>query len=116
MTTPTQDMEIHSYREGYDFPWVTDLEARDRHRIWIRYSDGVEGVVDLSHCVNKPLFADWQTEGIFESVRIGDFGEIWWTDKASLCADSIYLELTGKSFDEVSTGLVPGPSPLVPRP
>ena len=88
------DLRVPSYQEGSRFPWVIDLEARDKYRLWLRYSDGTEGVVDLSDMAHTELFADWQKPGIFEQVKFGENGEIFWTDDASLCADSLYLELT----------------------
>lgn len=94
--------EMPSYQEGYDFPWVTAVKPLANYRIHIRYSDGVEGEIDLSDCVGTELFADWQEPGMFEKVQIGDYGEVWWSDMASLCPDSLYLELTGKKFEEVS--------------
>ena len=88
------DTEVPSYQEGSKFPWVIGLEARDKYKLWLRYSDGTEGVVDLSDMAHTELFADWQKPGTFEQVVIGEYGEIFWTDDASLCADSLYLELT----------------------
>ena len=103
VSTTVRTLEIPSYQEGYDFPWITDLKALEGYQIWLQYSDGIEGVVDVSEWADKPLFAEWQEPGLFEQVRIGNAGEIWWTDRASFCPDSFYLKLTGKSFDEVTT-------------
>ena len=90
------DLRVPSYQEGSRFPWVIDLEARDKYRLWLRYSDGTEGVVDLSDMAHTELFADWQKPGTFEQVVIGEYGEIFWTDDASLCADSLFLGLTNQ--------------------
>jgi hypothetical protein len=90
------DLIVPSYQEESRFPWVIELEAREKYRLWLRYSDGTEGVVDLSDMAHTELFADWQKPGIFEQVVIGEYGEIVWTDDASLCADSLYLDLTNQ--------------------
>ena len=90
------DLRVPSYQEGSKFPWVIGLEARDKYKLWLRYSDGTEGVVDLSDMAHTELFADWQKPGTFEQVVIGEYGEIFWTDDASLCADSLYLDLTNQ--------------------
>ena len=103
MTTTMQHLEMPSYQEGYDFPWIVSIEPLTDYRIQLQYSDGVEGEVDLSHCAKTELFAEWQEPGVFEQVRIGEHGEVWWSDMASLCPDSLYLKLTGKSFSEVSS-------------
>lgn len=94
------DLRVPSYQEESRFPWVIELEAREKYRLWLRYSDGTEGVVDLSDMAHTELFADWQKPGAFEQVEIGEYGEVHWTEDASLCADSLYLDLTDQSFEE----------------
>ena len=94
------DLRVPSYQEGSRFPWVIELEAREKYRLWLRYSDGTEGVVDLSDMAHTELFADWQKPGIFEQVEIGEYGEVFWTEDASLCADSLYLDLTKQTLEE----------------
>ncbi len=31
-------------------PFPIEVKALERYRIWIKYSDGAEGIVDLSEC------------------------------------------------------------------
>ena len=92
------DLRVPSYQEESRFPWVIELEAREKYRLWLRYSDGTEGVVDLSDMAHTELFADWQKPGIFGQVNLGKYGEVIWTEDAALCADSLYLELTYRSI------------------
>ncbi len=94
------DLRVPSYQEESRFPWVIELEARDKYKLWLRYSDGTEGEIDLSDMADTELFADWQKPGAFEQVEIGEYGEVHWTEDASLCADSLYLDLTDQSFEE----------------
>lgn len=98
-----RDLSVPSYHEGSKFPWLTALETRDRYRIWLRYSDGTEGEIDLSDMADSELFADWQKPGVFEQVEIGEYGELYWTEDASLCADSLYLDLTNQSIEEIAS-------------
>ena len=42
------------------WPNPTAVEPRDGFRIWVRYKDGVEGELDMSHLANKPIFAVWK--------------------------------------------------------
>ena len=95
--------ELPSYQVGYDFPWITEVTPLSHYRIRLQYSDGVTGEIDLSDCSKMEIFSEWQTPGAFEKVKIGEYGEVWWSDIASLCPDSLYLELTGKEFEEVSS-------------
>ena len=79
-----------------------EVEARDSHRLWLRYSDGAAGEVDLSRLAGKGVFAAWKEPGCFERVHIAPHRAIAWTDDLELCADALYLELTGKSFGTIA--------------
>ncbi len=80
----------------------TAVEARDGHRLWLRYSDGTAGEVDLSRLAGKGVFAAWSEPGFFERVRIAPHRAIAWGEDLELCADALYLELTGKAFNEIA--------------
>jgi hypothetical protein len=79
----------------------TDVSARSSYRLWLRYSDGSEGEVDLSHLAGRGVFAAWKDRKFFESVRISEFGAVAWGDDIDLCPDALYLQLTGKSVEDV---------------
>lgn len=101
MTTQEKQLEAPAYQEGYNVPWLVSIEPLANYRIQLQYSDGIKGEVDLSHCVGTELFSEWNEPGVFEQVRIGDSGEVWWSDMASLCPDSMYMKLTGKTLDQI---------------
>ena len=48
-----------------------DIEALPDCRLRITFSDGVEGVADLSDLAGKGVFAIWLESGAFERARIG---------------------------------------------
>lgn len=83
----------------------TEVEAREGRRIWLRYSDGVAGEVDLSHLSGRGVFAAWNAAGCFDAVRIASHGAIAWGDHLELCPDALYMALTGKSVEEVMPGV-----------
>jgi hypothetical protein len=80
---------------------VTAAEARAGYRLWLRFSDSVEGEVDLSHLVGKGVFSAWLTNEAFAAVRVNEFGAPEWPGDIDLCPDSLYSELTGQSMAEV---------------
>jgi hypothetical protein len=43
--------------------------------------------------------------GVFEQVSIGRSGEIKWNDAVDICPDAVYLQLTGKSPQDVFPAL-----------
>jgi hypothetical protein len=71
------------------------------YKLRVEYTDGVTGEVDLSHLVGKGVFAAWNDPTAFAAVTIGDHGELRWSDEIDLCSDAIYLEITGKSAEDI---------------
>ena len=75
------------------------------YRLWLEYSDGASGEVDLSHLAGRGVFAYWDDYAHFEQVYIGKNGEIAWSDQIELCPDSLYMRLVGKTPEELFAGL-----------
>ena len=79
----------------------TKVEARDGYRIWLEYADGAAGELDLSHLVGSGVFKAWEDKAFFRQVRITDYRAIAWSDEIELCPDALYMDLTGRAWDEV---------------
>ena len=79
----------------------TDVKALESYRIWIKFEDGVEGELDLSRHAGRGVFKAWEDREFFEAVRLSPYQAIVWGDDLELCANALYMELTGKSVDEV---------------
>lgn len=80
---------------------ISSVKALSGYKIWIQYSDGVEGEVDLSHLVGKGVFSAWKDANVFQNFRVENGRSISWTDEIDLCADSLYLEMTGKAPEDI---------------
>ena len=91
--------EMPGVREDLTRP--TQVESREGFRIWLRYSDGTSGEIDLSDLSGRGVFSAWTDRRFFESVRIGPCGAVSWGEDLDLCPDAMYLRLTGKSASEV---------------
>ncbi len=87
-----------------------EVEPRAGYTIWIRYSDGTEGEVDLSHLAGRGVFALWEDRAEFEKVHVGPGRAIAWSDEVDLCPDALYLRLTGKSLAELFANPDPVPA------
>ena len=79
----------------------TDVEPRSGHRIWLRFSDGAAGEIDLSDLVGRGVFESWNSRTFFETVHIKKTGGIAWGKDVELCPDALYLRLTGNSVEDV---------------
>lgn len=71
------------------------------YRLYLEFSDGTKGQVDLSDLATKEVLKPWSQTNFFEKVHIGLNREIKWNDEIELCADSLYLKLTGKTPEEL---------------
>ena len=86
------------------------VEPRGGYKIRVRYSDGVEGEVDLSDLIGKGVFRAWDDRDFFESVRVDGYRSIRWGEDIDICSDAIYMDITGKTVDEVlpvTNGAIP---------
>jgi len=81
------------------------IKALPNYRLWVKYSDGVAGEVDLSHLVGQGVFALWNDYHAFEKVQIGPGRQISWAEEIDLCPDAIYLQITGKKPYELFPNL-----------
>jgi hypothetical protein len=81
------------------------IQPLDNYCLSLLYDDGVSGVVDLSAYVGRGVFATWEVPGVFEQVRLNEFGCPEWPGDVNLCPDALYFQLTRKSPREVFSRL-----------
>ena len=77
-----------------------DVKALDNYFIYVAFSDGVRGAVDLKHLAHKGIFCDWDNNNLFKQVHIDDYGAIAWNKNIDICPDSVYLQLRGITFEQ----------------
>ena len=86
-------------------PYVVELEVRRPSVIWVRFDDGTAGEVDLSDSAETGgIFSSWSDSTYWRSAHIvPDSGAVAWGDgdKVDVCPHSLYLDLTGRSFDDL---------------
>lgn len=82
-----------------------EVRALKPYRIWLRYDDGVQGEVDLSHLAGDGVFVAWLDHSFFAGVHLGPSGSIAWSDDLDLCGDALYLEITGMTPEEMFPSL-----------
>jgi len=73
---------------------IVAAKARPNYRLWIKFSDGREGEVDLSSLVGKGVFARWENPGEFEKVYIDEETRtVAWPGDIDLAPDALYQDL-----------------------
>jgi Protein of unknown function (DUF2442) len=84
-----------------NIPFLTDVKPLDNFCLSLRYSDGVEGEVDLSEFAGKGVFVLWNDYNQFRKVSIGSSGELVWNENVDMDGLGLYLRLTGKKPEDV---------------
>ena len=80
---------------------IVELKPLPEYKLRVRFADGVEGEADLSHLAGKGVFSIWNDYAEFEKARIGEHGELLWEGGVDLCPDAVYLQITGKTPEEL---------------
>lgn len=84
-------------------PRAVKVETRQPYKLWIKFDDDVNGIVDLAHWSTRGSFAAWSDPKLFETAHLRPYGAIAWgtDDTLELDPTALYLDLTGKSFEDL---------------
>lgn len=81
-------------------PYIIEASALSGYKLYVRFEDGVSGIIDLSSWKGKGVFEYWNDEANFKNFHIDDSKKLSWNDDIDFDPDAFYLELIGKSFEE----------------
>jgi hypothetical protein len=84
---------------------ITQAKALTGHRLELKYETGETGVVDLSTLAGRGVFSAWNDPSVFSAVRVTAEGAVEWPGELDLCPDSLYLQMTGKTPQDVFPSL-----------
>lgn len=77
------------------------VRALTDHHLYLEFSDGEQGEVDLSHLTGKGVFQAWNDLDFFKRVRVSSHRSIEWDNEIELCPDALYMQLTGRTPEEL---------------
>ena len=84
-----------------DFPQLLEANAVEKYKLGLRYDDGTERYLDLTHLAGKGVFTSWDIDDKFFKVHVNPILHgITWNDELDICSDNAYLKLKGISFEE----------------
>lgn len=72
--------------------WVTDARYEGGYRLWLRFSDGAEGIVDLGPVLGedpRPLFRETHTLDSFRRFRV-DMDTVVWDSGLDLAPEFLH--------------------------
>jgi len=76
---------------------VVSVRAMDGYRVWVEFSDGMAGEVDLSDLVGKGVFRAWADPAEFGKAFIDpETHTIAWPGGIDLCPDSLHEEIAAQ--------------------
>ena len=74
---------------------IVEAEARPDYCLWVRFEDGLDGEVSLTHLVGRGVFSSWSDESEFLKVYIDpESGTVAWPGGVDLAPDALHLQLT----------------------
>ncbi|MES2795571.1 MAG: DUF2442 domain-containing protein [Bacteroidota bacterium] len=83
------------------FPKLIDVKGLENFQLSLKYDDGTEGIVDISHLKNKGVFKKWNDGNLFFNVYIDrESNAVAWDNDLDICPDSLYLKLKGLTFED----------------
>jgi len=73
---------------------IVAVQPLAQYRVWVRFSDGVEGEVNLSELVGKGVFALWNDPAQFAKVPIDPQSHtLIWPGGIDICPDTLYQDI-----------------------
>jgi hypothetical protein len=72
------------------------------YRLWLRFTDGAEGEVDLSSFIGKGVFGAWNDPAEFAKVSVDSKSRtVCWPGGIDLDPDMLYSKVTGKAVPDI---------------
>lgn len=78
-----------------DLKHIEAYKILENYNVWLKYDDGVEGVIDFSSYLKYPAFAAWKNESFFKQMKVEKGRDVFWNENLDLCPDALYIQLTG---------------------
>ena len=72
-------------------PRVVEVRPLDGYRLWLRFQDGVSGIVDLSAELWGPMFEPLKDRALFAQVSVHpELDTVTWPNGADLAPEFLY--------------------------
>jgi hypothetical protein len=85
--------------------WVTAAQARPDYRVWVRFSDGSQGEVDLRETIfsdHRPIVAALRDASAFAALRV-ESDTVAWANGFDLAPEFLLHKLRSAGPDTRST-------------
>ena len=76
---------------------IVEVRSLEDYRVWIRFADGKQGIVDLSDLVGRGVFAAWDNPQEFAQVFIDpETHTLAWPGGIDLAPEALYEDLVAE--------------------
>lgn len=72
---------------------VTDVRLEGEHALWVRFKDGLEGMVKFTPSAFRGVFAQLRDPVAFSQVAVVD-GVVTWPGELDLAPDAMHDEIS----------------------
>ncbi len=85
---------------------ITEARSLGGHRLFLRFDDGTEGIVDLASVVRfEGVFAALRDPAYVAQVTVNrELGTVVWPNGADLCPDVLHARICGAAIPAGSGG------------
>ncbi len=82
-------------------PLILKVSAAEKYKLFVQFSDGVEGVLNLEKHAGRGVFAAWDIDDNFSKVFIGaESGAITWPGEIDIDTYNAYCIIKGISPED----------------
>ena len=75
---------------------VLDMQVRTGYRLWLRFSDGLEGIADLADELDGPVFEPLRDPALFAGARLdAELHTVAWPNGADLAPEFLHTLVVG---------------------
>lgn len=71
---------------------VVDLQIRDDHVLWVRFRDGIQGIVEFMPSAFRGVFAGLRDPVLFRRASVVD-GVVTWPGELDIAPDAMHAEI-----------------------
>jgi uncharacterized protein DUF2442 len=79
--------------------WVAKAKALSNYRLWVQFSDGLEGELDLKEFIfadTRPIVAGLRNEQVFSDIRV-ESDTVVWSNGFDLAPEFLYAKATARA-------------------
>ncbi len=79
--------------------WVTEAKSLPQYRLWIRFSDGTEGEIDLTDFIAadaRSIVSELRDPEVFAAIRV-EMDTVVWANGFDLAPEFLYANVRARA-------------------